>query len=145
MSGGLFPPVLSPLRPLAVVSLRLPIDISSSLSLTLYQGGLSRPRVSSLSISTVVDVSVETEDPTTPPANHAAVTPSFLGKAKRKQITAQSSRELQTPLIPARLAEGARFFDLACSIQRILILGIYIRGSDEPSEFLLVLENFVRC
>lgn len=35
---------------------------------------LSRSRVSSLSISTVVDVSVETEDPTTPPANHATTT-----------------------------------------------------------------------
>lgn len=65
-------------------------------------GDVSRPRVSSLSISTVVDVSVETEDPTTPPANHAAAIPPFLGKAKRKQITAQSSRELQAPLAPPR-------------------------------------------
>lgn len=96
MSGGLFHPRPFSLRSLAIVSFRLSADVSSSLSLALSLEGLFRPCVSFLSISTVVDVSVETEDPT-PPANHAATIPSFLGKAKRKQITAQSSHELQAP------------------------------------------------
>lgn len=71
------PPSLPPpsAAPLAVISR------SFSSFLSLHLASLSRylsllelyfARVSSLSISTVVDVSVETEDPTTPPANHAA-------------------------------------------------------------------------
>lgn len=102
--------VVSPLRP-------FPLRLSSSFCRRLFLsvshfllGGLFRPCVSSLSISTVVDVSVETEDPTTPPANHAAATPSFLGKAKRKQITAQSSHELQALLVPSRPGRGGETF-----------------------------------
>lgn len=101
MSGGLFHP--RPFSPspschrLSSSCRRLFLSVSRS-----FLGDLSRLRVFSLSISTVVDVSVETEDPTTLPANHAAPIPSFLGKAKRKQITAQSSRELQAPLVPPR-------------------------------------------
>ena len=94
----LFPPSSS-CRRLFSSSHRRGLFLSVSYSLL---GGLSPACILPKCISTVVDVSVETEDPTTPPANHAAATPAFLEKAKRKQITAQSSRELQAPLVPAR-------------------------------------------
>jgi len=117
MSEGLFYP-----RPFLPSSSRLSSSSRRRLFLSISHsllGELFRPRESSLSISTVIDVSVETKDPTTPPANHATTTPPFLGKAKRKQIMAQSSRELQASLI--LLHPG--FFDLICFI-RILIPGI---------------------
>lgn len=52
------------------LSFFLSLSTSTAQRLSLLE--LYFARVSSLSISTVVDVSVETEDPTTPPANHTA-------------------------------------------------------------------------
>jgi hypothetical protein len=105
VSGGLFRPRPCLFRHHLTRPPRLPTGAFSPLSFSLLG---FYPRVSSLSISSVVDVSVETEDSTTPPANHATATP-VLGKAKRKQITAQSSRELQAPFVPP-LDQGVRYF-----------------------------------
>lgn len=102
--GCFTPSVLFPLRPLAVISFRLPTDVSSSLSLILSLE-IYLPRVSSLSISTVVDVSVETEDPTTPPANHAAATPRSSEKQSESRLRRNhhaSCRRRSFSLVPAR-------------------------------------------
>lgn len=122
MSGGLFhPPVLaprSPPRPLTLVvissrsrpsrrrvyiyitSLSLHLDVCLAVS-SLYK---------CLS-STVVDVPVETEDPTTPPANHAAVIsprPSEKQSESRLRCNHHAScRRRLFPLVPQRV----RFFD----------------------------------